>query len=286
MGCYDNPINIFMNRIEITGLNTGFDGALIVPDLDGNVLKNWVAAHDFVLRARDIEAIQALQKQQEIHPVRQLINDNNPRILALTEVMPDMPGGSESVKILKEEGFKMILGRHKEGDQMRRTTLIAYKKENGEDINFHIPRIVGGNSCGLLFPDSKMISLAVHLSAFVPAERWRQLIFTASRVYKYCQEGYDVILTGDFNTEYKGLFKLVFNRLPLQHKSLLSFPPQKLIDEVRNEAGLQGILLRRTLGKEKNLDHMFISNEFKINKFDSQEVNSDHKALILEAERA
>ena len=97
------------------------------------------------------------------------------------------------------------------------------------------------------------------------------------------RQEYNVVLTGDFNTEYKGLYRLLFEKLPLQHISEISFPPDKLAEEALEKPGLEGVILNNVLKKKKSYDHIHIPESWQVEKFTTKEVNSDHKALLLTA---
>ena len=249
-----------MSKFEIAELNTGFDGGLMIPDSTGKILGNWRDAHQFVLRARDIDGIQKLQSSQDVHPVKQLLENNNrPPFIVLTEVMPNMHDGSQAKKALEQANYRQILtGTNKPGDTLRRTTLIASLDEKGVRIDFNIPERTGGGSVGVVYPDSKLAILGVHLSAFNPLDRWNQLFYVFRKVLDLTRQEYNVVLTGDFNTEYKGLYRLLFEKLPLQHISEISFPPDKLAEEALEKPGLEGVILNNVLKKKKSYDHIHI----------------------------
>lgn len=261
------------SEVSIVVQNTLGEGVTVDGVLD------WLIAHYHVLISENESKVQERWASMKSHPASDLIQQYDPTILILHEIMPNLEG-SKTYEILEASGYHLCastpMGKK---ESLRRATVIGSKLAGEVIPSFTIDGSGGGGFCGFYIPEIDTAVFAVHPSAFNATQRMEQLGFIASQLEEYKTEFPDrrIVLAGDFNDTYKNI-EPFFSPFTLQHFGGPTFPKQSLLDELQQ---YRWTALRLAIFSEgmRDIDHMFIPNDWRMEEFKIFESNSDHLGL-------
>ncbi|MFA6446546.1 MAG: endonuclease/exonuclease/phosphatase family protein, partial [Candidatus Paceibacterota bacterium] len=241
--------------------------------------KDWLLAHYMVLVAKSEKFIRDRLEKGEGNLVKELLDNFNPDILVLNEVMPDISG--QVLNTLVEANYHLAIGKTDHHPYpIARTTLIA-SKFKGQEFPFRLPGNAGGGAVGFEIPELKTIVLAPHPSAFSSKIRKEQLFHVKEVVQRLMSEkpDHEILVVGDFNTDADEIDP-IFDELPLVRFSHPSFPS----DDIYKQLNKRWQWLKPLIGLndgQRSFDHVIASSGWNNPKLIPYQTTSDHVALIL-----
>lgn len=280
-----NPIR--NRKLTIAVANIFFGGIAIKYKSDSIIsLKDWGLAHFKLLIFRSEKFIKQRHFSKDptlkkTNVAKFLVERFEPEILILNEVMPKISRKELDYLESKKYNIVMNLTIHKRTN-LNHASVIATKFK-GEQVEIDWKLKGGGGVCAYKIPEIKTLVVAPHPTAFNTKVRNKQLAYLATFLKNFLDENpeYEIMIGGDFNTEGHNVDEH-FKGMGLQRFSEKSFPNDELWARFSEKkiAWLKSILYL-TEG-QRDLDHILVSQDWKLNKIESMETGSDHKALVVE----
>jgi len=265
------------NQISLATVNTFFDG------VDVRTLSplQWLYLHFDVFRGSD----KLMRKYQEMrsgsHPIESVINDKDPDIIVVNEVIVGRPG-SKSLEVLKENGYKFrATGCDPNPNGVfERNTLIA-SRLSADELSIDIQQFPGGRFCALQFKSMNFVVIGVQGSPFNGMIRKLQIKSVFDYFDKLVSQGMSVIAAGDFNLSLKNSN---LSKGGISYYSERSFPSPEFYKKLKSKGFFQ-FLMRLGLGLKngpRRLDHILYSKGVECVNSEPFETCSDHQALYAE----
>lgn len=256
-------------------------GGMELKQHDGEAdIKDWLLAHYMVLVAKSEKFVRDRLERGEGNLVKELLENFDPDILVLNEVMPDI--SDQVLNTLEKEDYHLVIGKTDHHPYpIARTTLIA-SKYDGQEFPFSIPGNAGGGAVGFEIPELKTIVLAPHPSAFSSKIRREQLFHVKEVVQRLMSEkpDHEILVVGDFNTDGDEIDS-IFSELPLVRFSHPTFPSDDLYKQLDKR---RWQWLKPIIGLndgQRSFDHVIASSGWNSPKLTPYQTTSDHVALIL-----
>jgi endonuclease/exonuclease/phosphatase family metal-dependent hydrolase len=264
-------------EIVFATINSFFDG-VSVSDLNAS---KWLKLHGRTFMG-DYTMVKALKEdRRDPHPVQQLLNEHNPDILVINEVITG-DGLNETLGILNRMGFSnWMMDLMKEStSKIKRGTLVVSKRPS-EKVKIEIQRFPGGRFSAMQIPDYQLTVIGVQGSPFNKFLRKKQFSTILDYFERFNSDDHRVIVAGDFNMG-ADLGKI---DLPdsVGHYTTQTFPCPNFLSTIRQEGSIVSNLMLGMLKLRKgprSLDHILYSQNLQLKSGQSMESASDHCALI------
>jgi endonuclease/exonuclease/phosphatase family metal-dependent hydrolase len=263
---------------KIASINSFFDGVSI-EDLRA---ADWLHIHFKVFTGNHEMLKEYHSKRKGLHPLQAVFEEHQPDVVIINEVVRSNQDHA-TISYLKENGlmaFELDASREI-SNEFKRGTLVATRFES-KKVEIEVQRFPGGHFSALEIPELNLIVIGVQGTPFNWLIRKYQIRTILSYFDKFCQEGYRVIVAGDFNMgiRYSDL------KLPdeIKHFTQNTFPCPTFHDAICSEKSISGEFMRIILKLRKgprSLDHiLYSSNNLNFLEGSSQETVSDHCALV------
>jgi endonuclease/exonuclease/phosphatase family metal-dependent hydrolase len=265
---------------KVATVNSFFDG-VSVEDLTAN---SWLKLHWKVFTGN----VDILKKHHDMrvgpHPIKAVFEKHQPDIVIVNEVI-ETDGKNETIQFLNDQNFYGVeLDSAVEVTaEFKRGTLVASRFES-EPVEIDIQRFPGGRFSALKIAELNLIVIGVQGTPFNWLVRKHQIRVLLSYFKKFEEEGYRVIVAGDFNM---GIRHSDLT-LPegIKHFTERSFPSPRFHDTICDEKSISAEFMRTILKLRKgprSLDHILYSaSTLELIEGMPQETVSDHCALVAQ----
>ena len=242
-------------------------------------LSTWFGASVSAIQLRSTKKLYELQSIRKHSDVARLIEEHDPDVLVLHELLPQCV---QEINTLLDEKYKFVDISDPSCNSVFPHTLLAISNRHEVDLDSFRPgRGVGDIAYGYI-PDEKIAIIGCNPSAMSSRKRAAQLQNVADMAKLEQERGNSVLVIGDLNAE-RAEVDPFFESFSLQCIDKVPYPHEELYNQMQEFPWQWLKHLMGLQNGQRYIDHIWMPDDWKIENIAQFKGLSDHYGVIVQA---